>query len=181
MDGDEASELKTVLADPKCYTGRAMQGVKSKLDSLKGKVDEAVNRERQAVESTLLDKVKKLKAIDGFDKLPAECKTKLEQEVSQSVDYIKSHASIPVVREYEKKVYGDLLKRVDAKIQKATSASTDSSSSVVVPSRPTVSLNLVDTDYSSPWIASEDDVDIYVSSLKKALLETIKDGNRIQV
>ena len=178
VDGDEASELKTVLADPKCYTGRAMQGVKTKLDSLKGKVDEVVNRERQAVESTLLEKVEKLKAIDGFDKLPAECKTKLEQEVSQSVDYIKSHASIPVVREYEKKVYGDLLKRVDEKIQKATSAPGDP---VTIQSQPSVTLASIDTNFSQPWLTTEEDVEQYIAQLKQSLLKTLKEGKRIQL
>ena len=155
-----------------------MQGVKTKLDSLKGKVDEVVARERQAVETTLLEKVEKLKAIDGFDKLPAECKTKLEQEVSQSVDYIKSHASIPVVREYEKKVYGDLLKRVDEKIQKATTAPGDP---VAVKTRPSVTLTSIDTNFSQPWLTTEEEVEQYIAQLKQSLLKALQEGKRIQL
>lgn len=183
VDSDEADELKAVLADPNCFTGRAMQGVKSKLDALTVKVDEAVALERASVESALLEKVEKLKAIEGFDKLADECKSEVEEEVKQSVAYIKNHASIPIVREYEKKAYGDLLKRVDSKVQNALHASAEpgSPSPPKIIDRPSVGLNAVEVNYSRPWIANEEDVEQYVDGLKTALLEAVKEGKRIQV
>jgi len=179
VEGDEAEELKTVLTDPKCYTGKAMQGVKTKLDALKGKIDEVVARERLAVETTLLEKAEKLKAIEGFDKLPAECKTKLEEEVGQSVDYIRNHVSIPVVREYEKQAYSQLLNRIETKIQKASSSAADPTPAP--PVKESVQLSSVNVPFSQPWIANAEDVENYLGKLRASLLAEIEAGKRVQV
>ncbi|MCP4814182.1 MAG: hypothetical protein GY888_16870, partial [Planctomycetaceae bacterium] len=105
VDGDEATQLGQVLDDPKCYAGRGMQGVKTALDQLAGKIQTVLAQEQESAVEELEQDFQKLKGIQGFSQLSAEDQEMVDQEVQQSLNYARARQSIPVVREHRNRSY----------------------------------------------------------------------------
>jgi hypothetical protein len=76
LDGDEHTQLKKLLDDPKCYVGNGMKQAKTLLDNLRSRLETLSSEARAAAEQAVTSKVQKLASIDGYDKLTDEQKKK---------------------------------------------------------------------------------------------------------
>ena len=185
IDGDEGSDLSRVLNDSKCYAGSAMKDVKSTLESLKKKIEARATEVKATVEAAVNEKATRLKSIPGYETLPDDCKSKIDETISNAVSYIKDQPLIAVVREsgrrFEEDTYQQLLEKVDRKINAPNAASDATDPSPKPEPQPAIPLSGVKVDYGQPWLTTESEVDAYTEKLTEAMKQAIKDGKRIQL
>lgn len=185
IDGDEGAELKRVLTSKECYRGSAMKDAKETLERLQQKIQARADQERLEIEKALAEKSERIKAIDGFEKLPDECKADIDQAFSKATQYVQSQPLIAVIREagsrFQDNTYADLLTRVDRKINATSSGEeTVTDNPPETPPQP-VSIGSIKVGYSKPWLTSDAEVDEYVAKLATAMKSAIQDGKKIQL
>ena len=183
IEGDEGTELRKMLTDPKCYKGNVMKDAKQVLDALKSKVTAKAAEEREKVEKEVVEKASRIKAIPGYDTLPDECRSNIDARIKEAVSYIKGEPLIAVVREsarqFEEQTYKQLLEKVDRKLNASNDSSGDDS--VAVETKPIVRLGTINVGIKQPWLETEEQVDEYLARLRESLVGEIADGKRIQL
>jgi hypothetical protein len=183
IEGDEGTELRKMLTDPKCYKGNVMKDAKQVLDTLKSKVTAKAAEEREKVEKEVVEKASRIKAIPGYDTLPDECRSNIDARIKEAVSYIKGEPLIAVVREsarqFEEQTYKQLLEKVDRKLNASNDLSGDDS--VAVETKPIVRLGAINIGIKQPWLETEEQVDEYLARLRESLVAEIADGKRIQL
>jgi hypothetical protein len=192
LDGDESKDLKKILADPKCYAGNSMQQVRSLVDSLKSRLETLATDARAAAEDAVTSRVKKLQAIPGYDTLTTEQRGEIDAIVKGTVDQIRTQPIIAVVREaatqFENKSYTDILKKVTT----WTTPRSNPKSEIENPKSddPTpewkppiefIGLSHLDVSFDKPFLQSAPDIEAYIDQLRKAMMQAINDGKRIQI
>ncbi len=173
----KALDLRRVLDDPHCYRGRAMQGVKSQLDSLRQELDLRVESERQRVQQQLEAKAAKLKTIEGFLKLPPEQQSRFESEVSKAIQYASQTPLIAVVKETGNRFEEETWPRLIDQIQQQQGGNGGKGGTTVE----TINLDRLQVAFDPVFIQSEQDVEAYLAALRQTLLQTVRDGKRVQV
>jgi hypothetical protein len=194
LDGDEHTQLKQLLDDPKCYVGNGMKQAKTLLDNLRSRLETLASEARAAAEQAVTSKVQKLAAIDGYDKLSDQQKQQIDSIVDETIEQIKSQPLIAVVKEaatrFEQKGFTDILGKVNSWTQKPDEPKAGDSENGDSETKPKpawkppvefIGLSHLSVSFERPWLESETDIDAYLGSLRQSMLDAIKDGKRIQV
>jgi hypothetical protein len=199
LDGDEHTQLKQLLEDPKCYVGNGMKQVKALLDSLRARLERLASEARAAAELAVTSKVQKLASIEGYEKLTDAQKQQIDSIVYETIEQIKSQPLIAVVKEaatrFEQRGYTDILGKVNAWTQKpdpneagGPQTGVPETSGAGAGAKPVwkqpvefIGLSHLSVSFERPWLESETDIDAYLGSLRQSMLDAIKDGKRIQV
>jgi len=189
LDGDEHSQLKQLLEDPKCFAGNGMKQVKPLLDSLRGRLETLATEARAAAEQAVTSKVKKLASIEGFDKLSDTQKQQIETIVYETIEQIKTQPLIAVVKEaatrFESNGYSSILSRV-TEWTAPKPPSVTPGTGVVTPQPPKPAVEYVSqaslkVDFDKPWLETLDDVERYLDQMRDAMLKVVSNGKRIQL
>jgi hypothetical protein len=194
LDGDEHTQLKQLLDDPKCYVGNGMKQAKTLLDNLRSRLETLASEARAAAEQTVTSKVQKLAAIDGYDKLTDQQKQQIDSIVEETIEQIKSQPLIAVVKEaatrIEQKGFTDILGKVNSWTQKPDESKAGDSENGDSETKPKpawkppvefIGLSHLSVSFERPWLESDADVDAYLGKLREAMLDAIGSGKRIQV
>ena len=185
-------ELVSSLTDLQCHKGNRMQQIKAHLDSLKEKVDAAVQQVRASSINTLTTMQTRMQSMDEYQKLPEPRQAELDQPYQELTQDIGRQQLIAVIKDrlryFEDQGYQKLLARMVemATPKPVTPDNGDDSGSgepdqVKEPKIEYVHSRQVRVTYDKAWLASENDVDQYVESMREALLEEIKKGKRVQI
>ena len=187
VEGDEAQQLKTILSDPGCFKGNAMQQVKSLVDTLRDKVDRKLAEEKAKAKESFEALKQKVVSQEEFSALPPEKREQLTRPFDDLAGSLERQTIIAVIRDtlrrFREKDYPRLLEKMCTWAEQkpgpkdgGKDAGDDEPSKIVyVPSRS------VKVPFKKPWLANEADVDEYTESMKKALMKEIEAGKRIQV
>lgn len=197
----DAQAIRAVLDDPACHKGNSIQQAKSKLDALKAALKALLASERK----TALEEVGELKAkiegLDEFKKLEEVNQAAILQECEAAEASIRGATLVAIIRErsnnFRAITYPALLGRISqmnapepTKEPPQTGTADDGDNKVKdvgEPFKPApaptefVSSASLKVEFSSPWLANEDDVDAYLQSLRETLLAEIHSGKRITV
>ncbi len=192
--GDEVTEIKEKLNDLRCYTGNRIQQVKTLVDSLEEKINQAVQQTRSRAIDTLKTMQSRMQSMDEYQKLPGERQTELDKPYRDLIEHIEQQHLIAVIndrlRYFEEQGYQKLLSRmVDLATPRPAPTPTDPSGERdddTPPSPPKpkveyVNVRQVRASYDKAWLADETDVDRYLDSMRDALMEEIHKGKRVQV
>lgn len=193
LDGDEHTQLKQLLDDPKCYVGNGMKQAKTLLDNLRRRLETLASEARAAAEQAVTSKVQKLASIDGYDKLTDEQKKQIESIVYETIEQIKTQPLIAVVKEaatrFETSGYSSILSKLtqwtapkpEPKPKAADDKSPTPEKSDWKPPIEFVGLSHLNVSFERPWLQSETDVDEYLANLRQSMLNAIAAGKRIQI
>ena len=192
--GDEVTEIKEKLNDPRCFTGNRIQQVKTLVDSLAEKLNQAVEQTRSQAIETLQTMQTRMQSMDEYQKLPAERQAELDKPYSDLIEHLQQQHLIAVIndrlRYFEEQGYQKLLARmVDLATPKPALTPADPTSDEEDDTPPPapkprieyVNVRQVRATYDKAWLADESDVDRYLESMRQALLEEIAKGKRVQV
>lgn len=178
--GDDQA-LANLLADPHCFQGTTMQSVKSQLDDLQEKITKRLTEERARALDNLDKKKDRFLALPDFFRLETEQKDELLQEFAKISRVIQEHDLIlgiqVAVRDFVDKQYPELLSRISFWLTPPDSdpGGTAEKKLEYIASR------TIAVDFDKPYLANADDVEDYLKSMRKALLEAINQGKRVQV
>ena len=189
IEGDEADQVTASLTDPECFKGNRMQQLKTHLDSIKEKIDIALQQARTRAVETLHTMQSRMQGMDEYQKLPEPRRIELDKPYDDLVQDIKRQHLIAVIndrlRYFEDQGYQKLLARmVDMAYRKPASAPNvdgESDAKVPEPKIEYVHAKQLQISYDRAWLSNETDVDEYLQKLREALLEEIAAGKRIQI
>lgn len=193
----EAEQAKSILNNAECYMGDKMQQLKTHLENLQQQVRPILMAEVQKAESQLAEMQKRLCESSEFVKLAEEQQKRLSQVFEKSAAMLAHEKLIAAVRDtvrrFEEVQYPELLSQLTALTQTApvkapqpptgTSQETPAPTPQPEPVKPVefISSRSLSITFDKAWLADEGDVERYLESMRKALLEEIRQGKRIQI
>jgi len=166
-------DLKTILADPECYKGNQMKEAKKIADDLKKEVEKQLKEEKEQALKRAEDLHQLIHTMPDYDKLDKDQKEEIDQSFDGFEYQIKEQSLIAVVRDrasrYEADEYSRLLTQVSAW------ANDDEEEKIEY-----ITQSDLGVKFEKPYLEDEEDVDSYLSALKKAMLNAIKANKRIR-
>ena len=193
----EIELAKTILSNAECYMGNHMQQLKAHMENLQNQVNPVLMAEMQKAENRLSEFKKRFCEAPEFLKLAEEQQKRLSHVFEKNAALLAQEKLIAAVRDtvrrFEEVQYPELLSQLTAMTQPApvpppqpqsnTSQESPKPSPQPEPVKaveygPSRSLSIA---FDKAWLADEGDVERYLESMRKALLEEIRQGKRIQI
>lgn len=192
IEGDEASLILASLADPECFKGNRMQQVNSLLSTLKEKLESLVGNALASAVDVLRSMQSRMRAMDEYKKLPDLRQADLDQPYLELIADLERQTLIAVIKDrlryFEEQGYQKLLaKMVEMATLKPvgqgenTKPDTNYPAGDNAPKPEYVQARQIRAAYDKAWLADEADVDLYLKSMREALLNEISKGKRIQI
>ena len=191
LEGYEADQLETALADGRCFAGNGMKRIKELTDSLRGSLETLADDARNSAEQAIKSRVEKLKSIPGYETLTDDQRKEIDSVVDDTISQIRNQPIIAVVKEaatrFETNSYTGILKKVTAWTAPPPEPTPDPGGGGD-PSKPEwkppvefIGMSHLDVSFDKPWLQTEEDVDRYLDLLRTALVSAVKEGKRIQL
>ncbi|WP_186343071.1 BREX system P-loop protein BrxC [Allochromatium palmeri] len=192
VEGDESAHVSASLSDPDCFKGDRIQQMKTRLDVLKGRIDEAVQQTRTRAIKTLKAMQSRMQSMDDYQGLPDVRKADLDKPYQDLIDHFDQQQLIAVIndrlRYFEDQGYQKILaKMVELATPKPRPPDDrddqcdKDAEKVAEPKIQYIPARQIQVAYDKAWLADETDVDRYLESMREALLEEIRKGRRIQI
>lgn len=199
IEGDEAAQVVSSLTDAECFKGNRMQQVKSQVEALQEKVATQLASEIAKAKETIGALKARLCGMDEFKALSGAQQEQITSPFSDFTTTIERQKLIAVIRDtlrrFEETDYQRQLSQLTSWAQPAPDPEPAQKTGGMAnpegqPSTPPVNpeprieyvpSRSVQVSFDKAWLADETDVDRYLESMRKALLEEIQKGKRIQI
>jgi len=186
LEGDQATRLREILAEPQVYTGDHMQAAKQLLDTLGTKVAAQVAREREATVEKLRNYQGRLENTKEFAALTGAQQETLRAPFDELAREIQRHRLIAVMRDslhrFEATRYPTLLHRMTEWAARVDEDETgDGAARAGEGEVQYVTRASLSVDFDKPWLADKADVDRYLDALRRTLMKAIEAGKRIHI
>jgi len=197
IQGDESALLSKALLDPECYKGNSIQQVKTLVDTLQEKVGAQLEAEISSAKAASQALKDRLCNMAEFSSLTVEQQAEITQPFRDFTQSVERQQLIAVIRDmqrrFEEKEYQQLLSRLTAlsqpKPQRSNLAQTSETEKHLTSVYPPIAEPKVEyipgrsikVSFKKAWLADESDVELYLASLRDALLSEIRSGKRIQI
>jgi predicted transcriptional regulator len=191
FDG-ESEQILTLLADPKCFKGSAMQEVKAQLNSLQGKITTTLQEDRSKAVQALEVLQTKLHSTAEYAALTPQRQAELNASFANAIMECGKNGLIATiegtVRRFEDMEFPRMLSKMSEWSQPVQAPGKDNG----IPGGKTspiggepkieyVPSRSVKVSFEKAWLADETDVERYLESMRDALLDEIRKGKRIQI
>lgn len=196
VPGEEIETIRAIINDPHCYKGNKIQQLKGQLDELKGRIEEKVNHTRLAALDSLETMHERMQGMDEYQSLPEPRQAELDKPFKDLSANIREQKLIAVIndrlRYFEDEGYQRLLSKMVALNKQATEPAVSPHTTQEEPNPPSavqakespaeyVHARNLKVTYGKAWLATEEDVDRYLESLKDALLREVQKGRKVQI
>ncbi|MEZ4731589.1 MAG: BREX system P-loop protein BrxC, partial [Caldilineaceae bacterium] len=195
IEGDDATQLVALLADPTCYQGNQMQQVKTLKDGLEAKVTAQLSSELAKAKEMMAKLQNRVTDMPAFAQLSADQQQQIGGSFGDFIGLLERQKLIAVIRErirnFEEIEYPRLLTRVNGWIHPTPITP------VPVPETAPIkaeednklaeggSTYVLSTSFhilfDKCYLADETDVERYLIAMREALLTEIRAGKRIQL
>jgi len=163
--------LRAILAAADCYQGNQMRTAKSLVENLKKEVGVQLEAEKENASQRIEALKDQTVALPEYHQLTGEQKQEIGRSFEGFSYQINEQSLIAVIRDrlsrYETYEYNVLLNRIAAWTKEEQVEY--------------ISHRDLDTGFSKPYLADEEDVESYLKALKRALLRAIKAKKRIRL
>jgi hypothetical protein len=185
--------IQSVLKDPTCFKGNRIQQIKSDLDALMLEVDQKVNDVRAQAIEKLNTLQQRMHGLDEFKKLPDVRVAELDAPYLELIEHIKQQGLIAVIndrfRYFEEQGYQKLLDRILVLVTPKPSNEIEDLGTIEIgnnsPVKETVPQYVLSRNiniaFDKAWLVNENDIETYLEAMRKALIEEIRKGKRIQI
>jgi energy-coupling factor transporter ATP-binding protein EcfA2 len=187
IEGDEPQQIRTTLVDPECFKGNRLQQLKGWIDAAAQKIKKTVDSEAAAAQAGLAAMRERFESMDEFAKITDEQKAALAKPFEECGLAIAEARLVAVIRDtlrqFEDGTYNGLLARMSqwAMPTQADAGESNGAGAVAEAQTSYISARSIPVSFSKAWLADESDVDEYLASMRKAYLDAVKDGKRIQI
>jgi hypothetical protein len=200
VDSDKAPQIVTCLTDPECFKGNSMQQIKAQLETLQEKVNAQIALEIAQAKEAVAALRGRLIGMSEYSQLSPEQQKQLAKPFDEFSNAIEQKTLIAVIREtlrrFEESDYQHQLSQMTSWAQPTSApkptpesegtASSETGANTKSPAKTEprieyVASRAVKVSFDKAWLADEKDVDCYLESMRKALLEEIRKGKRIQI
>lgn len=165
--------VKDLLADSNAFRGNKMAQLKQAVDHLRGQIEEIVSTNRASVINAIEGRKLELLKSDSFANATPEAQESVIQRVDEIILRLASEGQVAIILQigsnFELTDFPTLLDELTpSKVGGA-------------PSKQTVSVKTITPTGISGVLETEDDVDQYLTELRRALVRTLSDGKRISL
>ncbi len=201
IEGDEPALIAASLNDEKCFKGNCMQQVKAQVEILQGKITAQLAAEIDKAKEMVASFKGRISGMSEFGALSGEQQEQLIRPFDEFGTGIERQQLIAVIRDtrrrFEEDDYQRLLSQMASWAQPAPTPEPAPGAGQTAkppydaakPKQPAVaerrieyvSSRAVAVAFDKAWLADESDVERYVESMRKALLDEIRKGKRIQI
>ncbi len=192
--------LINALSDPECFKGNRMQQVKTQVETLQGKVTAQIDAEIAKAKETVASLKGRICGMAEFGALNGEQQAQITRPFNEFDSGIERQKLIAVIRDtlrrFEESDYQRLLSQMASWAQPTPTpepapesgqpATPDEGTKPTPPAKPEPRIEYVPSrsvkvSFDKAWLADETDVERYLESMRKALLDEIRKGKRIQI
>lgn len=167
--------IRTALADPNAFRGNKMAMLKQASDHLRSEIDGIVATNRATVTAAIEGRKTELLGSTYYANATHEAQQRVAQRIDQTLNRLATESQVALIlqngADFEASEYPSLLDLLVASPGERDGGS--------VPKKQTVSVKTIAVPGVSGVLEAEEDVDKYISALRNALIQTLKDGKRI--
>ncbi|MCK5783934.1 MAG: BREX system P-loop protein BrxC, partial [Desulfobacterales bacterium] len=198
IKSDALARLESLPTDPLCFKNNTIQQVRPLIDTVKEKISSEIEKEKKKAADQLEILKTRLTGLDAYAVLPSEIKENAQKIFTNCRNTLNQQSLIAMVndtiRRFEELEYPDCLNLVtnwtppvlpvpptspDYKTKPATTPG-NTAEATIKPIK-TINKTALNVTFNKPWLVDENDIENYLSTLKKAMLQEIKNGKRIQI
>jgi hypothetical protein len=181
LDSELPEQLKELLLDPECFRGNRMRDGKKQLEALKKDADTLVQEEKDLAVSSIQEMRAQLEGKEKYKDLPSELKDRFAGEFEKTLHELESLYLVAVIRQtassFKKDSYTGMLSEMENwSAEKKPKLGDPKPKKIEY-----ISQDELEIGYEKLNLENEQDVEDYLSKLKKALLSALKKGKRIQL
>ncbi|PKL50472.1 MAG: BREX system P-loop protein BrxC [Candidatus Riflebacteria bacterium HGW-Riflebacteria-2] len=205
IEGNEAEQIAGALTEADCYKGNRMQQVKVLTESVQKQINDQIAAEIEIAKKSVASLKERLCGMNEFASLRPEQQEEITGPFDEFSRAIASHKLIAVVRDtlrrFEESDYQKYLTRLANMGRPApvpapakpvsTRTSTkgkptdfqdvEKEPNKIEPEIEYISSRAIHVSFAKAWLADENDIDCYVTSVREAMLAEIRKGKRIQI
>lgn len=184
LESDDPQEMRLLLADPQCFRGNKIQILKSLTEQVEKEIGEKVKAEQATAVQAVGSMETRLQGMDEYQQLSEEQKAELTQSFAGCCKQIENSPLVAVIRDtlrrFEESDYQALLAKM---CRWAVPNPTEKSGEPAVHEEAVeyVAARSINVPFDKAWLADEADVDRYLAEARKAYLEAINSGKRVQI
>ena len=200
---EELDAIKAAAVDPYIYKGNAIQMLVSNMQSLKSKLESAIEEEKANAISKIQSLESKLTQYVGYTVLNDAHKAEVQAQFDTAKQKVEEQTLIAMIRDvangFENHQYSELLQQIEdwntptliepqLSVNGGEDSDSDNGDKPVInlqkPIQPKVEIvgaRDLYVSFSKPLLESEADVDAYLESYKQALLNTVNQGKKVRV
>ena len=176
------AEIVEIVEDSACYKGNRMVRLKELADSLADELNTVKQKELDAAEVVINQLKVELKMYEEFTRLTEENKALILNKFELVSNEVSLQKYIPniraIVQEFKDEGYTRLLQRIDTLVAQQNQIDGVKER---IPVIEYISISNIMVRQSKSVLSNETDVEEYVNSYKKSLLQQIRDGKKIRV
>ena len=183
VNGNEAAILLDLMDSDTPYKGNQIQVAKQNWDTLKEKVEAALQVEKTKAAEILDTKVAQLTTINEFSRLDTEKRQQILQPWDRVRHEIETATLIPVVRDLINRFIEDEYQQILQRLTSYTYPLPRNAGNQTVQKNPPefISKQQIPISFSKPYLETEADVEAYVAALKARYLEMVQNNKRISL
>lgn len=163
--------VEALLADPNAFRGNKMNQLKVAVDALRGLIESKVSESRAAVRSGIESKLASLLEEPVYISATAEAQKSVTRRVDIVFASLDGERLVAVMEQTGAHFVSTTYPALVDELAKSANPS--------VPVKPSVALSAIKVPSGPVFIQSETDLDLYLTALRAALVETLNDGKRI--
>jgi hypothetical protein len=181
VSGTETQELREMLASGTPYKGNVLQQSKVKLDGLRTKVAQVVKTARAGAQVVIEQSRDLLKAMPEFSEISPEEQVEIVRPFEVALSEMQQERLAPVIRQIADRIAGEVLPRQLQGVAEMASTKKGRSKKSGEAEKPAqyVAARSITVTMPKSVIESEQDLDEYLASVRKAYLAELKRNKRI--
>ena len=182
LESGDPQEIRNILSDPACFKSTRMQQLKTLTDAVENEIAAAVKLASGTAVKAVKASEERLKSMDEYAKLSDAQKAELVGSFSECCKRIEGSGLIAVIRDtlrrFEDEEYQALLARM---CRWAAPKSVPGDQEAHEEPVEYIAARSIKVPFDKAWLADEADVERYLEATRKAYLDAVKSGKRIQI
>ena len=186
---EAADKIQRLIMDPACYKGSCMQQIKAMLEELETGIAAQLKKETEKAALIIEALRDRILVMQEFKDLTADQQLELKQVFELKLSEVNDQRLIAALRDiprrFEDEEYPRLLGKMESWKNSVDSdpgyKSQPGKEKTKIVETKYVPVRIVHVGFDKAWLADEADVDRYLESMRKAFLDELSKGNRIQI
>ncbi len=179
-----ADGIETALEDPQIFRGTKTTQLGTAVAELRKQIDGVIADEREAATAKIDDYWKQVPVSASYEAATDAARESVARRAEQARERIRTQTQIPAIRhqaaQFADTVYPAILDELEAaKRPVPKSGGEDGPKPPHAPTKQSVSIKKLSLPGTGSVLETEDQVDVYLDSLRRTLIDAIRDNKRI--
>lgn len=183
LGNDAAKKLQTIISNPACYKNNAMQEAKGLLLQTRQEIQTLIEAEKIRALQRVDDLESQLSGMDEYAAIPDAMQREIKEAFNHCRDNIRQQNLIAVINDslhrFKSHDYQEMMSKICAWQPGGYEPDKTEKKAGRVKETTLININRIKTDFHQPLLASEEEVDRYLSSLKKAIMREINNQRKV--